>query len=216
MRISWQAIYLHPVSEKSQQLQPRTFTVRQGDVFTPLRDRHGNLVVIETPGTADFAGIAELGVEQWSEAFLWHIELRVLILDELSRRSGVLTRTCSVVDFAELNVKIASGVGGTKTEKEGFKAWQVSPLLLAAPLLGKSTPLPRGSHSSRQAVSKSISHAYPDTTYRNYVINAPGGWIVSQVLAPAGIATNTHCRRFCASLSRGAAFLAPPLTTTWR
>ena len=57
-----------------------------------LLDKHGNLLVIETPGTADFGGIAELGVEQWSEAFVWHIELRVLLLDELSRRSGRLRR----------------------------------------------------------------------------------------------------------------------------
>ena len=32
-------------------------------------------------------------------------------------------------------------MGGSKQEKEGFKGWQ--------------------------AVSKSVSHAYPDTTYRN-------------------------------------------------
>eukprot|EP00908_Phaeocystis_cordata_P023843 Transcript_6298.p2 GENE.Transcript_6298~~Transcript_6298.p2 ORF type:complete len:382 (+),score=118.99 Transcript_6298:240-1385(+) len=152
---SLQAIYLHPAAERSQQLQPRTFTVARGAGHTPLLDKHGNLLVIETPGTADFGGIAELGVEQWSEAFVWHIELRVLLLDELSRRSGRLVHTCSVIDFAELNLKVASGMG-TKAEKEGFKAWA--------------------------AVAKSVSHAYPDTTYRNYVLNAPGGFFVSQII----------------------------------
>ena len=58
------------------------------------------------------------------EALVCHNELRVLLLDELSRRSGVLAGTCSVLDMGGLKTSLLMPGGGSKKEQQGFKAWQ--------------------------------------------------------------------------------------------
>uniref|UniRef100_A0A7S4BFZ7 CRAL-TRIO domain-containing protein n=1 Tax=Chrysotila carterae TaxID=13221 RepID=A0A7S4BFZ7_CHRCT len=121
-----------------------------------LLDRHGNLVMIECPGTIDYAGIFELGTAGWSESTIWHMEMRSLIIDELSRRSGKMKRVCSLLDFSGFKMSIATGLGASKSEKEGYKAWK--------------------------QVASLISQAYPDTTYKNYVIGIAGGWLVNQMI----------------------------------
>ena len=151
----------HALADASDALQPRTLTHDTPEGRSrPLLDRHGNLVVIECPGVADYAGIVGLGTDGWVEAYVWHLELRVLILDELSRRAGTLARTCTVLDMAEFRTALM--LGGSKDEKEGFKAWQKA--------------------------SKQVSTVYPDLTYKNFVLNTPGGWVVAQAvtaMAPA-------------------------------
>ena len=56
------------MAEASEAVYPRTFTMREGDGYTPLLDMHGNLLVIECPGSADFAGILKMGVDTYVEA----------------------------------------------------------------------------------------------------------------------------------------------------
>uniref|UniRef100_A0A7S4BGR9 CRAL-TRIO domain-containing protein n=1 Tax=Chrysotila carterae TaxID=13221 RepID=A0A7S4BGR9_CHRCT len=149
-------LYLHPASTKAQRVQPRMFTKPVAGGHEILLDRHGNLVMIECPGTIDYAGIFELGTAGWSESTIWHMEMRSLIIDELSRRSGKMKRVCSLLDFSGFKMSIATGLGASKSEKEGYKAWK--------------------------QVASLISQAYPDTTYKNYVIGIAGGWLVNQMI----------------------------------
>jgi hypothetical protein len=114
-------IHFHTLSAQSEGPYPRLFTRRVDGGYQLLYDRHGNLLVVEAPGTADFAGpssnralaprlssslrssalrashartcpaaagLVALGVDGWLEALTWHNELRVLLLDELSRRQA--------------------------------------------------------------------------------------------------------------------------------
>ena len=50
-------IHFHSCSERSELFYPRLFTrAAQNGGYEPLRDRHGNLLVCEAPGTANFEG----------------------------------------------------------------------------------------------------------------------------------------------------------------
>ena len=127
----------------------------------PLLDRRGNLSVFECPGAADYAGIVKLGAERWGEAYLWHMELRVLMIDELSRRTGRLALVTTVLDMSLFKTSLVMG-GASRTEQEGFKTWK--------------------------SLGKLVSLGYPGQTHRQFFCNSPGGWVISSLftaLAPA-------------------------------
>lgn len=151
-----QQIHFHPLSEACEKPYPRLFTKPVPGGHQLLLDRHGNLLVCEAPGCADFEGIVALG-EGYTQALLVHTELRVLILDELSRRRGFVVRTCSVLDMTGLKTGLMLPGGASKAETEGFKEWQ------------KGT--------------KALSKNYPDTTFRNYMLAVPAAWLVERLIS---------------------------------
>jgi len=156
-------LHFHEASEKSDAVYPRCYTAPAVDGGrSVLTDVHGNMLIIETPGSVDFAAIVELGVDSWIEALLWHTEMRLLLLDEFSIRTGSLARTCTLIDMGKLKTSLLMPGGGSRREQEGFKAWQ--------------------------GATKFLSANYPDTTYRNYMLNVPAAWLIEKLIvsmAPA-------------------------------
>jgi len=139
-----QCIYVHEASRAVNGASPRTFTdVRTDGPHRPLLDRQGNLLVIECPGCTDYAAISAVGVAAWEREFLSFNEMRVLLIDELSRRSGKLQLTCTVMDMSHLSVM--PNPFAPRAEKEAKKA-----------------------ASEASDVTKAV---YPTTTYKTYMIN---------------------------------------------
>jgi hypothetical protein len=56
-----------------------------------------------------------------------------------------------------LKVSLMMPGGGSKVEQEGFKAWQSG--------------------------SKVLSKNFPDTTFRNYMLNVPAAWLVDALIS---------------------------------
>ena len=137
-------IYVHGTSKALQEVNPRTFTdVRTEGPYRLLRDKRGNLVVIECVGVVDYAAIAAVGFEPWTKEFFTFNELRVLVLDELSRRCGKLLLTNTVMDMSHINMM--PNPFAPKVEKDGKAAAKAS--------------------------SEVTKEVYPTTTFRNYMVN---------------------------------------------
>mmetsp|Transcript_30486 Transcript_30486/g.93195 ORF Transcript_30486/g.93195 Transcript_30486/m.93195 type:complete len:205 (-) Transcript_30486:364-978(-) len=135
---------MHEKSREVNGVSPRMFTdLRNDGPHRLLRDRRGNLVVIECPGVVDYAAIANVGMSAWELEFLTFNELRVLVLDELSRRTGKLLLTCTVMDMS--HASLMPNPFAPRVEKEGKKA--------------------------ASAVSDVAKAVYPTTTFRTYMIN---------------------------------------------
>jgi hypothetical protein len=139
-----ECIFLHETSRAIDEVNPRTFTDARSDgPYRPLIDRRGNLVVVECPGAVDYAAIAAVGMPAWSLEHCTFNELRVLMLDELSRRTGTLQLTCSVMDMASLSMM--PNPFAPKVEKDGKK--------------------------TAAAVSEVTKAVYPSTTFKVYMVN---------------------------------------------
>jgi hypothetical protein len=139
-----ECIYLHEKSRAINEITPRTFTAAlKGGPHRPLLDRCGNLVVIECPGAIEYSTVAALGMAQWKLEHFTFNEMRVLVLDELSRRSGKLKLTCTVMDMTGLS--LVPNPFASKLEKEAKKA-----------------------ATGMSEVTKAV---YPTTTFKTYMIN---------------------------------------------
>ena len=140
-------------------IYPRTWcraVAADGDAsagFEPLLDRQGNLVYIESPAFVSWADLASSGAEAYSLASMRAVELLQLVLDELSRRAGRLVLTLRVLDFLEY--RVVNPFKGSK-EKEGER-------------LAKE-------------VGRPYPDAYPTTTYKNFLINAPAANIIKPLI----------------------------------
>ena len=97
---SLEALNFHPASAKSAELMPRIWVdPRSGPPFTLLTNRTGHVVVIDQ--APDFNQIKAVGPEAWNDAELAFTELQMLVLDELSCRSGNLIMACKVTDVSK-------------------------------------------------------------------------------------------------------------------
>ena len=56
-------IHFHPLSKAFEEPYPRMFTQNVVGGYRLLFDRHGNLLVLEKPGSADYPGLVALGVD---------------------------------------------------------------------------------------------------------------------------------------------------------
>ena len=96
---SLEALNFHPASAKSAELMPRIWVdPRSGPPFTLLTNRTGHLLVIDQ--APDFNQLKAVGPEAWHGAELAFTELQMLVLDELSCRSGNLIMACKVTDVS--------------------------------------------------------------------------------------------------------------------
>ena len=153
------ALCTSDADEAVQRAQPRTFTRAAGGRHELLLDKLGNLVLIDCPGAVDNAGVSAIGVGRWTEAFLGHNELVVLLLDELSRRQKRLALGCKISDMAGYKLV---GFGKSREEKEA--------------------------EAAAKAAGKLASAAYPTTTYKMIFLGLPGASMAGPViksLAPA-------------------------------
>jgi hypothetical protein len=146
--------------------RPRTwYRVRQGEAaggekgsavtsYEPLLDKGGNLVYIEVPSAFDAAAMSEMEAEYIEAEFRAH-ELLQLVIDELSRRQG---RMCLIFRVLDLH---------------GFS--------LTGSLFA-SAEVKQGEALVKQ-VGKEVKDAYPTTTFKNFLINAPAASFAGPLVA---------------------------------
>ena len=141
------------------EVYPRTWSCSAqgagaGGGFAPLLDRQGNLIYIEAPAYVNFSELATAGIEAYTRAATRLMELQQLVLDELTRRQGRLVLVLRILDL--LDLRVVNPFKGSK-EKEGER-------------IGKEA-------------SKPFAEAYPTTTYKNMLINAPAANMIKPLVA---------------------------------
>ena len=118
-------IHFHPSSAAAEARMPRLWVRPNGaGLHTLLRHKQGHLLVCDY--APDFARISAVGEAAWHETELAFNELQILVLDELSHRSGCLTMSCKVTDVLNRESALASSLNpvnpwASKGEKQ-FKA----------------------------------------------------------------------------------------------
>ena len=158
--------HIHAVDTLMMKARPRTwYRVRQGEAaggekgsavtsYEPLLDKGGNLVYIEVPSAFDAAAMSEMEAEYIEAEFRAH-ELLQLVIDELSRRQG---RMCLIFRVLDLH---------------GFS--------LTGSLFA-SAEVKQGEALVKQ-VGKEVKDAYPTTTFKNFLINAPAASFAGPLVA---------------------------------
>ena len=122
--------------------------------YEPLLDKGGNLVYIEVPSAFDAAAMCEMEDEYLDAEFRAH-ELLQLVIDELSRRQG---RMCLIFRVLDLH---------------GFS---LSGSLFASAEVKRSEALVK-------QVGKEVKDAYPTTTFKNFLVNAPAASFAGPLVA---------------------------------
>ena len=122
--------------------------------YEPLLDKGGNLVYIEVPSAFDAAAMCEMEDEYLDAEFRAH-ELLQLVIDELSRRQG---RMCLIFRVLDLH---------------GFS--------LTGSLFA-SAEVKQGEALVKQ-VGKEVKDAYPTTTFKHFLINAPAASFAGPLVA---------------------------------
>jgi len=147
--------HLREVDLLMMEARPRTWyrALESGGV-EPLLDKAGNLVYVEVPSAADSAAVCEIKAD-YLEAELRAQELLQLLIDELSRRAGRMVLIFRVLDLA------------------GFSL---------APNLFPSSEVKQGEALVKLA-GKEVKDAYPTTTFKNFLVNAPAASIAGPVVA---------------------------------
>jgi len=136
--------------------RPRTFfTKSAGGGGELLLDRAGNLLFIEVPASADAAAVCALGADAFLAAELRTQELLQLVLDELSTRQDRLVLMFRVLDLAGVSL---------------------------TPNPFRSSDVKKGEGMVKSA-GKEVRDAYPTTTYKNCLINAPAASIAGPIVA---------------------------------
>lgn len=163
-------IHFHPSSEAVSRKLPRLFTVPRsagsgddasdghsngqggsGGAHSLLVHKGGHMLVVDH--APDFAHISALGETQWHEVEVAFTELQMLILDELSARSGQLVMVARITDVLNRETALASSLNpvnpwASKGEKQ-FKATGMTRVALPCLL---SRPRPRARTSQRLLV----------------------------------------------------------------
>ncbi|KAL1496629.1 hypothetical protein AB1Y20_014233 [Prymnesium parvum] len=137
-------VHFHPSSAESARLIPRLWVLRDdGPGCTLLKNRGGHLLVVDQ--APDFDQITAIGSKLWHESEIAFNELQMLILDELSYRSGNLMMACKVTD-----------VNGRETA-------------LARSLL--PNPMAPASEKQFKATASMMKNLYPTVVYKWFMIN---------------------------------------------
>lgn len=145
-------VHFHPQSQKAMQLMPKLWVdpSKPGD-YALLRDRQQHLVQCEY--APDFKRVEELGVDNYAATELAINELQVLVLDELSKRDGILRMVCRVQDTFNQEKALSSSLVPNPFAGSGEKGFK--------------------------SIGETMKLLYPTVVFKWFMVNMGSSWIGS-------------------------------------
>lgn len=144
--MSLDKVFFAPKAADVEKAMPRLYVDRSKNPSGPyplLMHRHGHLLEIDQ--APDLAKISSVGANEWTASMSAFTEMQTLLIDELSRRDGVLRMVCKITDVVGRESALAGSMMPNPFASGGERAFKQNGELMKA--------------------------LYPTVTYKWYMIN---------------------------------------------